>query len=463
VWFNPAVLGALAGRRGVVAVLALIVVLGFALRANAAASPNTAHQSSDEYSYVTIAQALAEHGTYGGSSDLFLRWPPGTPMFFAVAQKLDGSGVKHGKQPDIPSAYWAQAVVGTGTILAVFAMVALLAGAVPALVAAAVTAFYPPLFVHIGDLLSEPLGAFTLACALLAVVWAVVGGDLRRYALAGFLLGLAILTRADFLFLPLPLGVLLVLAQRRAQGWRRPLVCAVVLAAVTGLTILPWTVYVSHRAHKLTPVTTGDAPVLFVGTYLQGDGTTGGMKRELAGEARRFTQYKALKHAKAQQFPAGVVLDAVAARHPGLDRESALREEALDNLRYDVKHPFGYVKMTLAKIGRMWLHVSRIGSTAKPGWVSVVHLLVLFLSLAGLVAGLIRSRRRLELGILALVIVYGTAIHAFLVSQARYNVPLMPLLIAGGVAGGALAWRSRSPAAARGEAGEPAAPEPAVA
>jgi hypothetical protein len=64
---------------------------------------------------------------------------------------------------------------------------------------------------------------------------------------------------------------------------------------------------------------------------------------------------------------------------------------------------------------------------------------------AGLVAGLIR-RRDPVLGAVLLTVLFSTAIHTIVVSQARYNVPLMPSLIAAGVAGWFLALR-RSPGA----------------
>lgn len=433
--------GGITTRRVVVALI-VIVAVGFGLRALRAVSPNTADQSLDEHSYVFIAQSLSERGTYAGRNDLMLRWPPGAPLLFAAAKTIDGSGVKHGRASDIPSAYWAQALVGTGTILAVFVIVAMLAGPLPGLVAAGVTALYPPLVIVTGELMSEPFGAFALALAMAAVVWAMRGQDLRRYALAGFLLGAAILVRADFLFLTPLLGILLVLGRRRALGARRALVPALVLVATAGLTILPWSIYVSTRVDRLTPVTTGDAPALFVGTYLPGGGSTAGMKRDLGDETRASSMDSRFKKLSNTDLPAEAVLDLVAARHPELDRSAALRKEALENLRYDFGHPVQYAKMTLHKAEVMWLHPSRLGSTSKPGWITVVHLIVLALSLAGLVAGCARARS-LELCVLALPPVYGAVLHAGLVSQARYNLPLMPLVIAAGVAGATLAWRAR--------------------
>ncbi len=436
---------ALAGRRRVVAALVLVLVVGFALRAHSAVAGKTAYQSTDEYSYVAIAQALADDGAYG-RSELALRWPPGAPFLFAAAQKLDAAGVvTGGRHPDIPSAYWAQAVVGTVTILVVFALVALLAGALPALLAALVTALYPPLITVGSELLSEPLGAAALALAMAAAVWAVRGAALGRYLLAGVLLGLAVLVRADYLFMAVPLGVVVLLARRGTDGLRRAAAQGLVLAAATGLTLLPWTIYVSGRADKLTPVTTGDGPVAFVGTYLPGDGTSQGMRRALGPEASRLTPDRRYRGTLGRRLPAGVVLDVVAARHPGLDRSAALRKEAVENLRYDIRHPVDYAGMTFRKVRRMWTKPSRIGSATKPGWVRALHIVLVVLALVGLLAGLIRTRSA-ALALLAVPIAYGTLLHAVLVAQPRYNLPLMPLVFAAGVAGAVLALRTRTPA-----------------
>jgi len=81
----------------------------------------------------------------------------------------------------------------------------------------------------------------------------------------------------------------------------------------------------------------------------------------------------------------------------------------------------------------------------------------------GLLAGLIRRRDAL-LGAALLTLAFSTAIHTIVVSQARYNVPLMPLLIATGVAGWFLALRRPATApAAEAPTAElrPVAPAPA--
>jgi hypothetical protein len=274
-------------RAGVAAILALVVVVGFGWRAHYAANPKIVHQSQDEFSYVTLGQLLATRGTYAGREHWPLRWPPGTPFFFAAAYKIDHSGARSGRRPDIPSAYWAQAVVGTATIAIAFILAALIAGSVAGLLAAAAVALYPPLVTPTAELLSEPLGTLVLACAVTAVVWALRSApSARRCALAGALLGGATLVRADFLFLPFVLAIFVAIVLRR-RGVPRPVLPALALLASAVVVTAPWSAYVSARAHQFTLFTTGDAPVLFSGTCLPCDGTLQGMKRVYGDETRR--------------------------------------------------------------------------------------------------------------------------------------------------------------------------------
>jgi len=58
----------------------------------------------------------------------------------------------------------------------------------------------------------------------------------------------------------------------------------------------------------------------------------------------------------------------------------------------------------------------------------------------GLVAGIWRRRDPVLMAVL-LAVALSTAVHAIVVSQARYNLPLMPSLIAAGVAGWFMAVR----------------------
>jgi hypothetical protein len=90
--------------------------------------------------------------------------------------------------------------------------------------------------------------------------------------------------------------------------------------------------------------------------------------------------------------------------------------------------------MELRKLRQLWLRPSRIGTSERPAAVAVVHLVLIVLAFAGLLAGLIRARSP-GLTAIALVLAYGTAVHLLTTADSRYNLPLVPLLFAGGAAG----------------------------
>ena len=107
--------------------------------------------------------------------------------------------------------------------------------------------------------------------------------------------------------------------------------------------------------------------------------------------------------------------------------------------------------MQWAKAKRMWFFYYRGGgvhyiSTPMRIWQVV---LVRRSPALGLLAGFIRRRDPL-LGAVLITIGFSTLIHTIVVSQARYNVPLMPTLIAAGVAGWFLALPA-PPAASEAE------------
>lgn len=435
-----AIAAVLAGR-WVVILLVLLTVTGGALRGQAAANPDVAYESDDERSYAKLALSLS-HGAYtqrsDGTSD-DLRWAPGAPALFGVAAKLHPPDSPQSRPSAIPAAYWAQALVSTAMIVAVFGLGMLLAGPIAGLVAAGLTAFYPPFISINRALVSETLGAAAIAGAALLLVLALRRRSWRIGALAGGAFGLVVLTRSDFL-LALPLLALMVAVSMREAGPGRAAGHAVAFLAAAVLVIAPWSTYASVREDRLVPVTTGGGSALFVGTYLPGDGTTVGLKAALAPRLR--ARYPAYRNDEARDIPAELALDLVAARHPGLSRDAALTLEGRRNLvRYGLGDPVAFASMMGAKVWRMWGKYSRGGVAAQVRHLSVgiMHWALLALGVAGLAAAALA--RRLDRGLLVVfgLAGYSTFLHSVFVSQARYNLPVMALVIVGGVAGVAVA------------------------
>jgi dolichyl-phosphate-mannose-protein mannosyltransferase len=429
--------------RGVFTLLALILVVGGALRAQQAIH-GSGYQSADEKSYAKLAIDIADHGHYGDATTNMsepLHWPPGAPALFALAYKIHPSA--HGSLK-IQSVLWAQWVVGMLLIGVVFLLGRMLAGNATGLIAATVIALYPPAIINTSQQLSEPFGALVLAVGVLAFAWAWRSGGWWRWGLAGLALGAAVLVRADLLVAPFLVALLLAIVLWRRTGRRPGLVAGGALAAGALLALLPWTIYASSRQHQLVPVTTGGGSALFVGTYLPGKGETFDMKRKLAGETRRRVK-KARNIAEPLNIPAAYVLEAVAKRNPRLSHDSSLRKEGLRNIkRYVLHDPIGWAGLMWDKIERMWTRYARGGAMHTSWELRVLHILIVIASFGGLIYGLIRTRN-VVLGAILAIIAWSTALHLLVVAQGRYNLPLMPILVTGGVAGWLLA---RRPAAA---------------
>ena len=409
--------------RPVLVVLAVLVLLGGGLRAAKAASPDLGNPSTDEIAYADIARSLA-HGQYHAS----LHWPPGAPAMFAVGQKLFPS-------KDLRAAYWLQALVGTLLIGAVFVLGLLAAGPAVGLGAAGLTAIYPPYLTLAGQLLSEPLGMLLLVAGVAALL---AGWRLQRrwpFVLAGVLLGGTLLTRTDLLLVPGILAVATVLVLRR-EGRRPALTAAGLLLAATFVTVLPWVIFASSRANHFVPITEGSGSALFVGTYLPGEGTTTGMKRELGPEVQRSS--RKYRHTEPTLIPAVVVLDHVARRRPKLDRDAALNAEGRRQppavrvggpavvRRDDVRQGVADVARVEPRGRRDQverhphdpLHRrprARACCSSPP-------------ACCGAPPSCSRCCRCSP---------YGTLLHAVFVSKPRYALPLLPLLAVGGLAAAA--------------------------
>ncbi len=454
--------------------LAVVLLIGGGIRYHQSTHP-VERISADAQSYTNIAQNLARHGTYTGRSQRgpvtarawhrakvqALHWPPATPHVFALAYQLT-PGTDPNDRDDVQVLHTTQFVISTATILVAFLLGLVLAGGWAGVITAAIVAFYPPLAWGPSTLLSEPLGALMVTSAFTAVALAWRTGLRTWWALAGALLGGVLLTRTDLLFVPALLAAFALCVIGSTVSWRRGVQSAALLVVGCLVVMAPWTFQASRTAEKLVPVTTGSGSALFVGTYLPGNGSTFDMKFAMLDEIIEKHPSYADRHYTS--IPAQVVLDDVAKRRRHLERDAALTAAARENVRtYALGQPVAFAKMMLFKVGKMWTRYARGGATAtSPVW-SALHLVIVGLAAIGLLWGIVR-RRDPALASILIAIAVGTGVHMIAVAHGRYNLPLMPILIAGGVAGWTMWWRDRRARQARTDppgAAQPA-PDPAT-
>jgi 4-amino-4-deoxy-L-arabinose transferase-like glycosyltransferase len=127
------------------------------------------------------------------------------------------------------------------------------------LIAAAIAAIYPNLWINDGLVMSESVSALLIAVTLLAIMrWTEVP-TYQRALLCGALTGLAALARSELVLLA-PLGALLmVLVGRRSAlryGWH-----AVAVLAATAVVVAPWMIFNATRFDKPVLLTTNEGPL----------------------------------------------------------------------------------------------------------------------------------------------------------------------------------------------------------
>ena len=407
-----------AARHGVLIALAVIVAIGLALRVDSALEPLDVRPGTDSAVYASVAEQLYEHQRFAlpGTASPY-DWSPGAPLFYAAVYYATG-GVHPG------AARLVVALLGALTIILVFLLGRRLAGPLAGLAGAALFAIYPVTIFFSGKLMSEPLATLTLVGAVLSFFWA---GDRGRHwaawAVPGVLLGLTAFARPEYLAFVAVFAPLALIRGRRNDGWRRGLVAGGVLALAFALPIVPWTLHASNAEGRFVPISTGGGKALFIGTYLPGNGLHLDVKRELLRQYEGRTEIPASQLSRISMTP---LLNRVASKYPGLERDAALQRIGRENAEHYLTHqPLDFAGMVAGKMWHMW-HGS--GAAGRSTYGTAYQLIVLALGLAGLV--LLAVRRRWEFFLFAALLVGVTVVGGLLLAGTRRNVTLMPLVMA---------------------------------
>jgi hypothetical protein len=432
--------------RWTLAILALIVVVGFGLRAHRALNPID-HPGADAHAYFSLSKALYTDGTYGGpsfhdASD----WSPGAPLLYAGVYYLTG-GVRDG------AARIVVALLGAAAIVIVYLLGRRLAGPAAGLLAAAGVALYPSFIYSNGALLSEPPAIFTLPAAVLAFLWARDRRTPWAWLLPGALFGLTALIRPEYLLVGFAIAIATLVGVGRDRGLRLGAGAAGLLVAGLLVPIVPWTIHNIVSLDRFVPISTGAGKALYVGTDLSADGDYQRVKAELV---QRYLG-RTLEPGSAQlnAINPTPLFSRVAARYPDLPRDSALGKIGKQQLSADVRHhPLDYLAMLARKTGRMW--DQGVGPRMDSTLGRAAQRIAVVLGLIGLVA-LAWWRRWWEFAAYAIPVGLVTAVGAVSLASNRRNEVLMSLVIP--LAASALVWawdQARRRLADRGPAADAA-------
>jgi hypothetical protein len=216
-------------------------------------------------------------------------YPPLFPALLAVPSFLGAKSVDAQR--------FFLCFVGAGTVALIGVLARRVGSPVVGLVAAAMAAVYPMLFLSEAVLFAESLYVLLITVMLLLAYRAAAVPSPLRFAVLGVVIGLAALTRAEGLFFAAVLVIPLALAMRSLATNRR-WVLAGVAVGVAVLTVLPWTIRNAVRLHAFVPISNN------IGTAIDGancdltySGDQMGLWREtfsqLGAEARRRPQTEA--------------------------------------------------------------------------------------------------------------------------------------------------------------------------
>ena len=405
-------------------VLGLAALLRFAVLFAAVGSPER-FWSPDDREYIPIANHL--HASYltgsGHFFDLGLRRPPLYPLFLRAVFDVFG---RHYAPVVI-----IQLGLSVATVALAYWLACLLLPRRLALLAAFLLAADPASIVFANQMMTETLFAFLLTLALALAVVAMRREKTILAAVAGLLLGLAVLTRPVAFYLPLVLVPALVLAWRR----RTSLILAAALVVGFAIPAGGWLVRNLH--------TTGVATISTIEGYNVWHYRAVGALEETGEkpwDARAIAEAQLAPHVHAGDNAAQI---SRAQLRVGLDILADHPVEAAKSwARGEVRLLLGPARMETATLltGQplarpQWLHALLLAD----GLITVLSLLAATASLIGL---LTRRIAIPELWILAVVAIYLVAVSGGPEAYSRFRVPVAPLFAV--LAAAILTWRRTS-------------------
>jgi 4-amino-4-deoxy-L-arabinose transferase-like glycosyltransferase len=337
--------GDLATRRFALALAAVALIgLGVRIAFIVVVAPKVP-ALGDASAYHLLADHLARTGGYIRPFDNLLlhlqrptaEYPPLFPALLSLPARL---GARSVEQQRIFMAF-----VGAGTVALVGLLGRRVASPATGLVAAALAAVYPMLFLGEATLMAESLYVALVTLVLLGAYRAFDEPKPMRFVVLGAAIGLATLTRAEGVLLgvmvTIPLGFLL-----RNLTSRERIVRVAIALGVAAVVVTPWTIRNALRFHTFVPVSNN------VATLIDGancDATYGGAQIGLWRET--FSQLGNSARALPQ---AQACFEGFDIRDPHFDEAKAASADTHAGLSYARHHLGSLPKVATVRVLRTW-------------------------------------------------------------------------------------------------------------
>jgi 4-amino-4-deoxy-L-arabinose transferase-like glycosyltransferase len=376
---------------------------------------------------------LAEHLAHGGGyirpfDDLLLHiqrptaeYPPLFPALLSLPARLGAHSVD---QQRIFLAF-----VGAGTVGLVGLLGRRVASSAVGLVAAALAAVYPMLFLSEATLMAESLYVALVALLLLCAYRAYDDPKPARFVALGAAIGLATLTRAEGALLgvvvAVPLGMLL-----RDLTARARIVRVAIALGVAVVVVAPWTIRNAVRFHAFVPVSNN------VATLVDGancDATYGGAQLGLWRET--FSQFGNARRVVALP-QSQACFEGFDIADPHFDEAKAASAHTRAGTSYARHHLGSLPKVTVVRVLRTWgvyaprQQVDFESLEGRPrAWQlrgTFMYWVLAPLAIAGAV--LLRRRRRLLWPLVATAVTV-TIVAAATYGQQRFRIAAEPAIL----------------------------------
>ena len=381
----------------------------------------------DANAYHLLAENLARGRGYIRPFDRQLgltrptaEYPPLFPALLAIPSRLGAHSVE-GQRLFL-------AFVGGGTVALIGLLGRRVASPAVGLVAAALAACSPMLFLSEGILMAEALDVFLVTVVLLLAYRAIAAPTTIRFVALGVAIGLATLTRAEGILL----GILLVVpmcirapALTRSQRVGR----AAAALGVALLVVTPWTVRNALRFHTFVPVSNNIASLVDGANC---DATYGGS--ELGLWRGTFADPSAPRTAP----QADACFEGFSITDPHFDEADAASRHRRDGLQYARSHAGALPKVMAVRILRTWgvyapgQQVNFETLEGRPRhwqWAgTILDWILIPLAVAGLV---LLARRQRPIWPLVATVVAATIVAALTYGQQRFRIAAEPTILVG--------------------------------
>ena len=418
-------LGRARGRTDLLFALGLAAGLRFGVFLAAVSSPRR-FWSQDDREYLGIARHL--HDSYlvsfGHWFDLGLRRPPMYPLFLRGIFEVFGW--------HYAAVVVAQIVISVATVGLVYWLAGLLLPGRLPFVAAFLLAIDPASIVFANQLMTETVFAFLLTLALCLLVTSMQRWQATGAALAGLLLGGAVLTRPVALYLPLLLLSAVIAVSRGRR--RASLVLAAALLAGFAVPAGGW-LWRNHHTTGVATISTIEGYNMWhyraVGALVES-----GQK---PWDARAFVEAQLAPHVRRGENAAEISREQlrvglhVLADHPVGAAKSWGRGEA--------RLLFGPARAETAtllvgrtKVREPWLRAAVVGNEL----ITLATLVAAAMGVAALAMGRFGASK---LWLLVVAAAYLLVVSAGPEAYSRFRVPVAPLLVV--LAAAAVPWFKR--------------------